>query len=81
MRFYVPPILIEAFGKITLSVGIDGRELQPLVVSEPGIHTFVRRIPAPSATTLVTFQLDKAIRPNASDPRELGIIVASLEFT
>jgi tRNA (mo5U34)-methyltransferase len=81
MRFYVPPILIEAFGKITLSAGIDGRELQPLVVSEPGIHTFVRRIPAPSATPSVDFHLDNAIDPNVHDSRELGIIVASLEFT
>jgi tRNA (mo5U34)-methyltransferase len=80
MRFFVPPILIETFHKITLGARIDGVDLQSLIVSEPGVHTFLRKIPTPSPTTLVTFQLDKAIGPNASDPRELGIIVASLEF-
>ena len=81
MRFYVPPILIEAFGKITLSARLDGGEVQPLVVSEPGIHTFMRKIPKPSATASVDFHLDNAVDPNADDSRELGIIVASLEFT
>jgi hypothetical protein len=81
MRFYVPAILIEAFGKITLGARIGGGELQPLVVSEAGIHTFARKIPAPSATPSVDFHLDNAIDPNADDSRELGIVVASLEFT
>jgi hypothetical protein len=81
MRFYVPPILMETFRRITLVARIDGIELQSLVVREPGVHTFVRKLPTPTTTPYVDFRLDNAIDPNASDSRELGIIVASLEFT
>lgn len=81
MRFYAPPILMETFRSITLGARINGVELQSLVVREPGVHAFVRKIPTPTTTPSVDFRLDNAIDPNSSDSRELGIIVASLEFT
>ena len=81
MRFYVPPILMETFRRITLGARIDGIELQSLVVCEPGVHTFARKIPTPTTTPSVDFRLDNVIDPSPRDSRELGIIVASLEFT
>jgi hypothetical protein len=79
MRVFAPPLSIEKFGSITLRAKIDDAEVQPLVMREPGIHVFVRKIPKPSEVTSVTFHLDNVLEAGYS--RELGIIVASLEFT
>jgi len=81
MRVYAPPFLIEKFGSITLYAKIDDAEVQPLVMRDPGTHEFVRKIPKPSEVTSVVFRLDKFVGPDANNSRELGIIVASIEFT
>jgi SAM-dependent methyltransferase len=81
MRVFAPPLLVEKFGGITLRARIDDVEVQPLVMTEPGIHLFVRNIPKPSETTSVVFQLDNVLGVEAGYSRELGIIVASLEFS
>jgi tRNA (mo5U34)-methyltransferase len=80
MRMFVPPLLIDKFGSITLHARIDDTEVPPLVMRDPGIHMFVRKIPKPSGVTSVVFHLDNALGPDANYSRELGIIVASLEF-
>jgi tRNA (mo5U34)-methyltransferase len=81
MRIFAPPLSIERFGSITLHAKIDGEEVPPLVMTEPGIHMFIRNIPKPSDVTSVVFQLDKGLGADAGYARELGIIVASLEFS
>jgi tRNA (mo5U34)-methyltransferase len=78
MRVFAPPLAIEKFGSISLRAKIDDEEVQPLVMREPGIHWFERRIPKPSEVTSVVFELDKVLEGYS---RELGIIVASLEFS
>jgi hypothetical protein len=47
---------------------------------EPGIHSFLRKVPEPSEVTSMVFRLDNALGPDADYSRELGVIVASLEF-
>ncbi len=81
MRVFVPPLVIEKFGSITLRANIDDIEVQPLVMRDPGIHEFVRKIPKPSEVISMVFHLDHALSPEAGYSRELGIIVASLEVT
>jgi len=81
MRVFAPPLLIEKFGSVTLRAKIDDAEVQPLVMRAPGIHVFVRKIPKPSEVTSVVFHLDRVLGADAGYSRELGIIVASLEFT
>jgi tRNA (mo5U34)-methyltransferase len=80
MRVFAPPLLIEKFGRISLQAKIDDTEVQPLVMREPGIHLFERRIPKPLEVTTVAFSLDNVLGPDQAYSRELGIIVASLEF-
>jgi tRNA (mo5U34)-methyltransferase len=80
MRVFAPPLLIEKFGSITLRARIDDVDVQPLVMREAGIHLFVRNIPKPSEVTLVIFRLDNALGVDAGYARELGLIVAWLEF-
>ena len=79
MRVFAPPLLIEKFGTVALRGWVDGVEVAPLVIGSPGIHTFVRGIKKPSEVTEVGFELDKALGADEYS-RELGIIVASLEF-
>jgi hypothetical protein len=80
MRLYAPPVLIEKFGVISLHAKINGSEVQPFVMREPGRHTFLRKVPEPSEVTEVVFHLDNALGPDADYSRELGVIVGSLEF-
>ena len=51
MRLFAPPLMIEKFGSITLRVKVDGAEIQPFVMRDPGIHMLERKIPKPSAAT------------------------------
>ena len=81
MRLYAPPALIEKFGRVSLCAKVDGVEVEPLVMREAGIHHFVRKIAKASEVTSVTFELDNSLGVDAGYSRELGIIVASLEFT
>jgi tRNA (mo5U34)-methyltransferase len=80
MRVFAPPLLIEKFGTLTLRVKINDSEVRPLVMREAGIHVLARKIPRPSNVTSAVFQLDHALGPNAGYSRELGIVVASIEF-
>jgi hypothetical protein len=67
--------LIDQYGQITLSAS----EMSAVVFSEPGDHTFTGRFKPARANEVITFTLDKAFPPDASDPRERGIIVASID--
>ncbi len=80
MRIFAPPQLIEKHGSISLRAKIDDVELEPLVMEEAGIHVFVRKVPRPSEETSVVFQLDNVLGAEEGYSRELGIIVATLEF-
>jgi tRNA (mo5U34)-methyltransferase len=80
MRVYAPPLLIDKFGSVSLRAKIDDVEVAPMVMREAGIHVFVRNVPRPSESTGVVFELDNVVGRDAGYERELGIIVASLEF-
>jgi hypothetical protein len=53
--------------------------MAPLVIRSSGIHSFVRGIKKPAEVAEVRFELDKVLGADEYS-RELGIIVASLEF-
>jgi tRNA (mo5U34)-methyltransferase len=79
MRLFVPSELIDQYGPITLSASAEGEHMPPVVLSEPGDHTFTGRFKPGQSSEVITFTLDKALPPDASDPRERGIIVASID--
>lgn len=81
MQVFAPPVLIECLGAITLQARIDGAEVRPLVMREPGVHMFARKIPKPAEVTVAVFDLDKALGPDTGYSRELGIVVKSIEFS
>jgi hypothetical protein len=79
MRLFVPAALIERYGAITLSASAEGEEIRPVVFSEAGDHIFTKRFQAGRDSETIAFTLDKALGPDDSDPRERGIIVASID--
>ena len=79
MRLFVPSELIDQYGPITLSGSADGEEMPPLVLNEPGNHVFTGRLKTGRSSQVITFTLDKALPSDAGDPRERGVIVASID--
>jgi tRNA (mo5U34)-methyltransferase len=80
MEVFIPAVLIERLGHLTLRATFEGRELRPALFDKPGTHSFVRRLRKSSeGERIVHFSLDRALRPGDLDSRELGIIVASIE--
>jgi hypothetical protein len=79
MRVFIPPALINQLGPLRLDITANGQELKPVAFEKAGPYTFERRLRL-NDSSLVQFSLDKCLRPGDSDERELGIIVASIEF-
>ena len=76
MRVYVP----EGLGPRRLDIAIDGVPATPVILDKSGYHDVVRRFRARGKRSIVTsFQLDSALRPDAIDDRERGIVVVSLD--
>lgn len=81
MRVFIPQVLIERLGPLTLRAEFDGQELAPVPFNQPGEHAFSRRLGMIAGREQnVHFSLDKALYPGDFDHRELGIIVAAIEF-
>jgi tRNA (mo5U34)-methyltransferase len=80
MRVYVPEDLLERLGPRRLDITIDGIPGAPAIFDQPGYHDVVRRFRACGKRSIVaSFQLDKALPPDATDDRERGIVVVSLD--
>jgi len=79
MRLFVPSELLDQYGSITLSAFAEGEQMRPVVLREPGDHTFTRRFKRGSGSEVIAFTLDKYLPPDDFDPRERGIIVASID--
>lgn len=81
VHFSVPAILIEKLTKFTLTPSIAGTALTPETYSKAGDYVYQADVPAgllKGGAVKVEFALDKAIPPNATDQRELGLIVSSI---
>ncbi len=78
--FYVPDVVTQQLGTVTLTAKVGGHELTPSVWPQSGRFTYVRNIEAgwlKPAGDRIDFSLDKAMPPSASDGRELGVIAVS----
>ena len=80
VEVYVPPVLIERFGTVTLSAQMGGVELEPAVFSAEGEYSFVRALPVNVPDGVLQFRLSNAIAASEADDRELGIIVAAIQL-
>ncbi len=75
---YLPPEVFSRVGRLTLKIRWNGQELEPARLETAGEHTIVRTAKE-ALNPRVEFELDKALEPSRTEPRELGLIVASLE--
>jgi hypothetical protein len=80
MRVFVPDLIFERLGPVTMSATADGNELNPVTFDKPGSHVVDRRLNLEASREhVLQFRLDKCWKDD-SDKRELGIIIASVEF-
>ena len=81
LRFFVPQALIDRYGSVTIQATADGSTLPSMTLRQSGrfVYRGTLRQPPSGAMSRLDFSLDHALSPNASDERELGIVVAALE--
>jgi hypothetical protein len=81
--FFPPGFMQRAGGPVTVSVMLDGRLLTRETYLQPGGYRLAKSVPRDQLTApavRVTFQLNRAMPPGASDQRELGAVVSRLGF-
>jgi hypothetical protein len=80
MRMFMPPEAFARLGPLTLSAAVNGQPLRPYRLNKPGDHTFKVRFRCSACAPLFTFELDKCTPPSPDEPRELGIVVSSIDI-
>jgi hypothetical protein len=78
LQFSLPQVSISKLKTISLSAAVAGKPLSPETYTLAGDYTYSRDVPPDLLTgdaVTVEFTLDKALPPNPSDQRELGLIV------
>jgi SAM-dependent methyltransferase len=78
LRMYLAPEFFQRLGPVKLSAAVNGQPLRSLSLNKPGDHTFKARFRCAAGDPLFTFELDKCTPPGL-DPRELGIVVSSID--
>jgi len=82
LRFFVPQVLIERYGPVTLHAAADGVTLPSQTYHESGRFTYRAKLdkaPSHDGQVQLDFWLDHALLPSDADERELGIVVAALD--
>ncbi len=83
MHLFVPE-QISRLGLLTINGDVNGYLLKAQTFSSSGNYTYERDIPAnvfAGNVAIASFAFDKALRPSASEERELGAVISSLGFT
>ena len=81
LKLSLPDVLIKRLQSITLSATVNGVALPSETYTEAGAHVYAQSVPANALTgesVRVDFSLDKALGPDDSDRRELGVVVSSV---
>ena len=83
LRFGIAPQSIEVLRSIGLSASVNGVPLSPESYARAGESEYVRDVPASAfqgGNATVDFVLEKALPPNGSERRELGVVATTLGF-
>jgi tRNA (mo5U34)-methyltransferase len=73
--FYLPDPVIAQHPEVTLAARIAGETLSPITYTSAGEHSYSARLTRIAGPVRVDFELDRAIGPASTDPRELGLQV------
>lgn len=76
---FVPDELLKD-GPLTLSGRFGEARIEPAIFSHSGNHRVSRQLPLGDTIRELEFRLDRAVHEAGPAGRELGIVVASLEF-
>jgi SAM-dependent methyltransferase len=79
IRMFISPDAFGRLGPVTLSGAVNGQPLRPFRMNHPGHHTLAARFRSSADAPLFTFELDKYTPPGLDEPRELGIVVSSID--
>jgi tRNA (mo5U34)-methyltransferase len=77
VKVFVPAALVLASGTLQLQIAANGTPLLPEIFTQEGEYVLERNVPD-GASYHLAFTLSSALPPDVSDPRERGLIVASL---
>ncbi len=83
LRFGIPGPSMDRLHSIQVSASVGGVALAPEQYTKAGEYSYIRNVP-PGAlrgqTATVDFALDKALPANATERRELGVVVLTVGF-
>jgi hypothetical protein len=84
LDFFLPAAIHDALGPLELAGSINGFALRPETFAKPGHYAYHQPVPDSaliSQPVFVEFTLNKALQPSGNDPRELGLVVASIRLS
>jgi tRNA (mo5U34)-methyltransferase len=76
-RFYLPEVIVQSLGKVTLGANVNGIVLEKHVYTAPGEQVYAEKIPPDALREdrlRIEFAVDEAFSFGA-DERELGVLV------
>lgn len=84
LSFTIPEVIVQKLKNIKITASIDGMELKSQVYDTPGPYVFGAEVPASLLTgesVKVDFAVDKTLRPDGGDKRDLAIIANSVSIS
>ena len=81
LKLSLPEVLLKRLQSVTLKAVVNGVALPSETYTQPGAHVYAQSVPANALTgesVRVDFTLDKALGPDESDRRQLGVVVSSV---
>jgi hypothetical protein len=84
LSFTIPDVIVQKLKNIKLTASIAGMELKSQQYDTPGPYIFSADVPASLLTgesVNVDFAVDKTLRPDGGDKRDLAIIVNSVALS
>jgi hypothetical protein len=81
LDYAVPDLFIQKVPQTTLTIFVNGKALDPEVITKAGAATLIRTVPSEllkGDVVTIDFSLDKFLAQGAVDQRELGLIVSAV---
>ena len=83
LDFSLPDVSIKSLKQLTVSATAGDAKLEPETFHTTGAHTYSRDIPASAFTSdalQVHFTVDKFLKPEGGDNRQLSLVLTSIEL-
>ena len=81
LEYVVPELFLQKVPQTTLSVFVNGKAVEPEVISKAGSFTLERLVPTDllkGDVVTIDFALDRFLPAGSVDQRELGLIVSAV---